>query len=99
MIKFFLLLGVYIGLINLLAYGLFRHDKRQAEKRGWRVPENTLLAVAILGGSIGAKWGQYALRHKTRKQPFSLVLNLILIAQILLILLLVIPATREMLLS
>ncbi|MBR9864232.1 MAG: DUF1294 domain-containing protein [Rhodobacteraceae bacterium] len=99
MIKFLLLLGAYLGVMNLLAFALFHHDKRQAEKRGWRVPENTLLGVAILGGSFGAKWAQYALRHKTRKQPFSLVLNLILIAQVVLIVLLVIPATREMLLS
>ncbi|WP_069301430.1 DUF1294 domain-containing protein [Neptunicoccus sediminis] len=99
MINFFLLLGAYMGVINLITFGLFQHDKRQAEKRGWRVPENTLLALAILGGSLGAKWGQYALRHKTRKQPFALVLNLILIAQILLVVLLVIPTTRQMLLS
>ncbi|GGA05920.1 hypothetical protein GCM10011498_01980 [Amylibacter cionae] len=99
MIDIILPLGAYLGVINLLTVLLFRHDKRQAEKRGWRVPENTLLALAILGGSLGAKWAQYALRHKTRKQPFALVLNLILITQILLVVALAIPTTREMLLS
>ena len=64
-------------LINLLALVAFRVDKSQAIDGGWRLPERTLLAFAFFGGWFGAKLGQQAFRHKTRKQPFALLLNLI----------------------
>ena len=57
MIDFILPLGAYLGVINLLTVLLFRHDKRQAEKRGWRVPENTLkFGVGVMLSAFGVFW-------------------------------------------
>jgi len=92
------LIGLLIGL-NALAIWMFFFDKRQAKQGGWRVPENTLLGIAILGGSLGAKYGQYKFRHKTKKQPFGTVLNTIIVLQILLICALILPQTRALLLA
>lgn len=89
----------YFLAINAISVALFYYDKRQSQTGGWRVPENTLLGVAILGGSIGAKIAQYKFRHKTRKQPFGNILHVILALQILLIIALMIPSTRAILLS
>jgi uncharacterized membrane protein YsdA (DUF1294 family) len=69
------LLG-YGLLVNLLAFLAFAIDKRRALQGEWRVPERTLLILATLGGWPGAKFAQVSLRHKTRKQPFGLLLNL-----------------------
>lgn len=61
---------------NLLTYAAFALDKRRAVQGGWRIPERTLLLLAALGGWPAAKLAQHRLRHKTRKQPFRLMLNL-----------------------
>ncbi|THH35687.1 DUF1294 domain-containing protein [Aliishimia ponticola] len=53
-------------------------DKRCAIKAGRRIPERTLLLWALIGGAPGAKLAQQHFRHKTRKQPFAMVLNLCL---------------------
>ena len=39
---------------NLLAIVLTVSDKVRAKKGKWRVPEDTLLFVALLGGAVGA---------------------------------------------
>lgn len=43
-----------LWLINLLAFLMYGLDKRNARKGRWRIPENTLLGVAFIGGSLGA---------------------------------------------
>lgn len=57
-------------------------DKRKAQKKLWRIPEATLLTVALLGGSLGCIYGMYHFHHKTRKPKFYLGLPAILTAQI-----------------
>lgn len=65
---------------NIAAFVCFYFDKRRAISGGWRIPEKTLLTLALLGGSLGAKLAQHRFRHKTRKQPFAAILNLIVLA-------------------
>lgn len=67
--------------INLWTFAVFGIDKRRAMQGGWRVPEATLLMLAFCGGWTGAKIAQVWFRHKTRKQPFGITLNLIGVAQ------------------
>ena len=59
-------------------------DKQRARKKRWRIPEATLLTVALLGGSAGCFLGMRLCRHKTRKPKFSVGLPVILLAQVLL---------------
>ncbi|EKD59567.1 MAG: hypothetical protein ACD_54C01273G0003 [uncultured bacterium] len=66
----------YIIVVSTLTYLVFANDKRRAELGDRRVPEATLLLLAGLGGWPGAKLAQLRLRHKTRKRPFRLLLNL-----------------------
>jgi uncharacterized membrane protein YsdA (DUF1294 family) len=58
------------------AFVLYGVDKRQARSGGWRIPENLLHGVALVGGVIGAWAGRFAFRHKTRKPIFLAVLIL-----------------------
>ena len=67
----------YLAAINLLTYLAFRHDKNAARAGARRTPEKTLLTMALMGGSLGAKRAQARFRHKTRKEPFRSLLNLI----------------------
>lgn len=76
----------YLVLINAAAFVLMLADKQKARRGAWRIPEATLLGVAVLGGSIGAIAGMQLFRHKTRYWKFKLGLPLILAAQIGLVL-------------
>lgn len=72
--------------MNLVTYFAFIADKRRAINGARRISEATLLTLALIGGSIGAKAAQRQFRHKTRKQPFATLLNLICIGQVSLLL-------------
>lgn len=78
---------VYLLLINALGFALMLADKRKAQKNRWRIPEATLITVAVLGGSLGAIAGMRLFRHKTRHLKFSLGLPVIFAMQAILILL------------
>ena len=58
-------------------------DKQKARRGAWRIPEATLMGVAILGGSIGAIAGMRLFRHKTKHPKFYIGLPCILAAQII----------------
>ncbi|WP_206601897.1 DUF1294 domain-containing protein [Oceaniglobus indicus] len=75
-------IAVWLILINGITVAAFGIDKRRAEMREWRIPEHTLLKLALIGGSPGAKLAQWRFRHKTRKRPFAGRLNLIVALQI-----------------
>lgn len=74
---------IYILCINAITFFAFWHDKRVAMYGGWRVSEKTLLTLALVGGSIGALLASKTFRHKTRKQPFKGLLQLICFCQIM----------------
>lgn len=73
-----LLLGTY----NVFACVLMGYDKYQACRRGWRVPEKKLFAVALTGGSLGILAGMFLFRHKTKHRTFTLGVPLILLLQL-----------------
>lgn len=83
------ILLIYLLIVNAAAFLLMLTDKRKAIKKAWRIPEATLLAVAAMGGSLGALLGMHIFRHKTRHLRFSIGLPLILAGHILLIVFLI----------
>lgn len=62
---------MYYLVINSIAYTMYWHDKRAAQKRQWRVSEKALLTVSVLGGWMGAWQAQQQFRHKTKKVSFK----------------------------
>ena len=92
-------LVAYLVAVNLLTAFMFHLDKQRAIARGWRISESNLLFLALIGGTLGAKYAQRRFRHKTRKQPFAATLDVIGVLQIGLLLVLLFPAGRDQLLS
>ncbi|WP_368072633.1 DUF1294 domain-containing protein [uncultured Clostridium sp.] len=76
---------IYFVTINFFSFILMYVDKKRAIQRKWRISENTLILISILGGSIGALIGMYTFRHKTKHLKFKLGIPLILLLQFLLI--------------
>jgi uncharacterized membrane protein YsdA (DUF1294 family) len=79
------LIGLYLLGINALTFVVFAADKRRATDGDRRVPEKTLLQLALIGGTAGAFAGQQVLRHKTRKEPFRTQLWLVAFLQVVLL--------------
>ena len=64
-----LMLG-WIGIMSIWAFAAMGYDKRQAKRKGRRIPEKNLWTLALLGGGIGAYFGMQSFRHKTRHTSF-----------------------------
>lgn len=81
-LKFILIYLAAITLFTFIVYGI---DKRRAKKGRWRIPESTLLLLAVIGGSIGAYLGMKVWHHKTRHKKFKYGVPAIIILQIVLV--------------
>ena len=55
---------------STLSYILYAIDKSAAKKGAWRIKENTLHFVSLIGGWPGALIAQQELRHKSKKHSF-----------------------------
>lgn len=73
---------IYLLLINALGLLLMLADKYKARKNLWRIPEATLMGVAVIGGSVGCLAGMYLVRHKTKHPKFTLGIPVILAFQV-----------------
>ena len=75
-----LLLFCIIG-VNVITFVVYGIDKLKAKKGKWRVPETTLLLLAIIGGSVGAWCGVKVWHHKTMHAKFKYGIPLIMAMQ------------------
>jgi uncharacterized membrane protein YsdA (DUF1294 family) len=75
----------WLAAINLVSLLIFWYDKRVAGSERRRVPERVLLALALLGGTLGAVAGMVWFRHKTAKVSFKRKLWLVVVLQVLLL--------------
>lgn len=74
---------VYLAALNMLTFLVYGWDKLCAKREGARrVPEKTLLFLAVIGGSVGAILGMNFFHHKTKHAQFRFGLPLILALQI-----------------
>ena len=81
------LIAYYLIAINVLAFIAYGIDKWKAKLSRWRIPETTLLGLAVIGGSIGAWLGMKVWHHKTMHKKFKYGIPLILVVQIVIVLL------------
>ena len=72
-------------IINVVTFALYGIDKWKAKKGAWRVPEKTLLILALIGGSAGAIAGMMCFRHKIRKAKFIITVPVIFVVEVILL--------------
>lgn len=72
----------YVLILNFVTMQVYGIDKFKAKKGKWRIPESTLLLLAVLGGSIGAWLGMRVWRHKTQHKKFKYGIPVIFILQV-----------------
>ena len=68
----FWVLVVY-ALLGFLSFSLYWYDKNASLRKAWRIPENTLHLIDLLGGWLGAILAQQLFRHKTKKINFKVM--------------------------
>ena len=76
---------LYFLIINLIGFLAMAIDKKKAKNNAWRIPENTLFSITVLGGGIGTIAGMYVFRHKTKKPKFTIGMPVILVLEIVLV--------------
>lgn len=79
MIAYFLAAYLILNGIVFLIYGV---DKYKAVHNKWRIPETTLLVIAVIG-VIGAFAGMHVFHHKTRKPKFYVGVPVIFFLEVL----------------
>lgn len=72
----------YLLVVNLITFAVYGIDKAKAKLDGWRIPEKTLLLLALVGGSLGAYAAMRIFRHKTKHPQFSIGIPVIFIIQV-----------------
>ena len=77
------LLLAYLFLINAIGFLVMLIDKKKALKKQWRIPENVLIGIAVIGGSAGIIAGMRYYRHKIMKEKFAVGVPVILALQII----------------
>lgn len=61
--------GLYLG-ASMVCFVFYAMDKSAATAESWRISEDTLLALGLVGGWPGAIVAQQVLRHKSNKASF-----------------------------
>ena len=85
MTQYHYILGAYLLILNVITFILYGIDKYKAKKAKWRISEATLLAMAFIGGSIGAWMGMKLWRHKTLHKKFTIGVPFIFFLQVALV--------------
>lgn len=74
---------IYLIVINLITFLAMWIDKKKAKYGRYRISEQALFTLVLLGGGVGGIAGMYTFRHKTQKPRFVIGFPFILIFEIL----------------
>ena len=76
------MIGVYYFCVNIIAFILYGLDKKYAREGRWRIPEKTLLGIAMIGGAAGAWIGMQMFRHKTKHLSFRVLVPVFVLVHV-----------------
>ena len=80
-----LYLEIYLLIINLISFITFFIDKRKSIKNKWRIRENTLHLLSLVGGVYGSIVAMLLFRHKTKKPKFCIITTIALVINIFIV--------------
>lgn len=72
----------YLAFINIVTFCLYGIDKYKAKRNKWRVSEQSLILLAVVGGSIGTLFAMKLFHHKTLHKKFYIGVPMVLLLQI-----------------
>lgn len=70
---------IYLVIINLISFSIMGLDKRRAKEKKYRISENILIVLSLIGGAIGSLIGMIIFKHKTSKKKFYIGIPIIYI--------------------
>ena len=73
----------YFILINIISFIIFGIDKRRSIKRKFRISENFLILLSVIGGCFGSLFAMFYYHHKNRKLKFLILIPIISLIWIL----------------
>jgi uncharacterized membrane protein YsdA (DUF1294 family) len=73
---------IYLAAINIVGMAIMAIDKNKAKRHKSRISERTLFVIALIGGSIGVKFGMELFRHKTQHKKFVYGIPAIIVLQL-----------------
>lgn len=76
------MIGLYYLCMNIIAFILYGLDKKYAREGRWRIPEKTLLSIAMIGGAAGAWIGMQTFRHKTKHLSFRVFVPVFIVVHV-----------------
>lgn len=76
---------LYFAVISFVTFIITALDKIFAKKKMRRIPEATLLSLALFGGALSEYITMKLIRHKTLHKKFMVGLPVIILFQIILI--------------
>lgn len=82
---------VFYCVMSIIGYVSMAQDKQKAVKQKRRIPEKTLLTIALLGGCFGSFLGMRLRRHKTKHATFFIGLPILMLVHLSLLLFILIP--------
>ncbi|MDG4654556.1 DUF1294 domain-containing protein [Chryseobacterium arthrosphaerae] len=74
----------FLLIANLITFGVFGFDKWQAKKQQWRISENTLLGLSLIG-ALGAASGMILFNHKVSKKSFLVKFTIVVLIDLVLL--------------
>lgn len=74
----------FLLIANLITFGVFGFDKLQAKRHQWRISENALLGLSLIG-VIGAASGMLIFNHKVSKKSFLVKFFIVVLIDIVLL--------------
>ncbi|AZA83998.1 DUF1294 domain-containing protein [Chryseobacterium lactis] len=74
----------FLLIANVITFGVFGFDKLQAKKHQWRISENVLLGLSLVG-IVGAASGMLIFNHKVSKKSFLVKFFLIVLIDVVLL--------------
>lgn len=79
------ILLIYFLIVNGFTFLITGYDKYLAIKNKRRIPEKTLFAFALFGGSAGLLLAMLIFKHKTSKSSFIVKFSAIFLIQIMVV--------------
>ncbi|WP_241285619.1 DUF1294 domain-containing protein [Chryseobacterium arthrosphaerae] len=74
----------FLLIANFITFGVFGFDKWQAKKQQWRISENTLLGLSLIG-ALGAASGMILFNHKVSKKSFLVKFIIVVLIDLVLL--------------